>query len=1005
MARAGVTLREIDLSQKRSVQVLPSGTPAGVVGTAKKGPAFVPRVFANMEQFGEIFGSITENSKDSNGHRHGPLALNEWMQNSQAGAFVRILGVGDGKKANPSTGKVTDAGFVVGDQLVQGSGVKAYNDNAVAAGVAGRTYFLGCYMSESAGSRYLSDAGLQSSVESVPVVRGVLMTPAGVNASLDFDEALAYQFDNVLSSSHTDIDLDGHSAKGLFGDTAGTHDVGYIFGQVSGSSGNDFKILLNGFKNASYSNTLQCSFDPSKTNYFANVLNTDPTKLEEEGHYLYSHWDISNTVAVATGSDVQKISTVALSGSLYGFLMSSSLGRNTADTSIANFEDFSHRYATAKTPYFVSQGYGLGSDTSRVGLSEKVYDLFRLHALDDGEQSHKGFRVLIENIIKGTSSSPYGRFDLVLESFESDPIRGDKLAAFRNLSLDPDSRNYIAKVIGDKHMYYDFDRAEGKQRLEQRGLYEVKNPYVRVELSTDLLSGKVPDTALPVGFRGPLSLQTAGAFADPLNLMEGLTHYNSASIPPLPYVRSIGRKVGTNAFSADPIPWGLKFGLKSSVDVGTSGYREVGDTTFNKSLYSFAKFFPTQDNAKSAFEASDTFNRNFFSLELIQVKTSSAGDVEEWGQAEYQRLQGSKSNSSLDRFVSVDQDAKGINSSYLRFRTFLQGGFDGLNIFDKEKYNLTNTAAVREANEEVANIFEGPTTQAFKKGIDIFTDKSAVEIQVLATPGITAFPVTDHGISACENRFDAIYIMDIDKYNTRNQVISGSAAGIVNTIHVGNTVDKFEARALDTSFAAAYFPDVLIRRPIDNAPVKVPASVGVLGVYSQNDSIADPWFAPAGLNRGRIQSAVGSSLYLRESELDEIYDADINPIYVPAGRTEETYIFGQKTLLQDPSALDRVNVRRLLINIRRQVKKVAETLLFEPNRESTLARFTSLVEPIMQRVQQRQGVQRYKVQIDASTTTDIDIENNTLRGRIFLQPTKSIEFVSLDFVVTNTISE
>ena len=196
-----------------------------------------------------------------------------------------------------------------------------------------------------------------------------------------------------------------------------------------------------------------------------------------------------------------------------------------------------------------------------------------------------------------------------------------------------------------------------------------------------------------------------------------------------------------------------------------------------------------------------------------------------------------------------------------------------------------------------------------------------------------------------------------------------------------------------------------MKRPIDDVPVKVPASVGVLGVYSQNDSIADPWFAPAGLERGRIQRAIGSDVYLREDELDEVYDVDINPIYVPAGRSEETYIFGQKTLLQDPSALDRVNVRRLLINLRRQVKKVAEQLLFEPNRASTLARFSALVEPIMQRVQQRRGVVRYKVQIDTSTTTDIDIENNTLRGRIFLQPTKSVEFISLDFVVTNTISE
>ena len=107
--------------------------------------------------------------------------------------------------------------------------------------------------------------------------------------------------------------------------------------------------------------------------------------------------------------------------------------------------------------------------------------------------------------------------------------------------------------------------------------------------------------------------------------------------------------------------------------------------------------------------------------------------------------------------------------------------------------------------------------------------------------------------------------------------------------------------------------------------------------------------------------------------------------------------------MRDQSALDRINVRRLLINIRRRVKAVANTLLFEPNRASTLARFSALVEPIMAEVQARQGVERYKVQIDTSTTTQNDVENNTIRGKIYLQPTKSVEFISLDFVVANSI--
>jgi phage tail sheath protein FI len=112
-------------------------------------------------------------------------------------------------------------------------------------------------------------------------------------------------------------------------------------------------------------------------------------------------------------------------------------------------------------------------------------------------------------------------------------------------------------------------------------------------------------------------------------------------------------------------------------------------------------------------------------------------------------------------------------------------------------------------------------------------------------------------------------------------------------------------------------------------------------------------------------------------------------------------VFGQKTLLAAQSALDRVNVRRLLIDIRRQVRSVGDTFLFEPNRESTLARFAGQVSPILARIQAQQGLERFKVQIDTTTTTQADVENNTIRGKIFLQPVRSVEFISLDFVVTN----
>jgi phage tail sheath protein FI len=182
--------------------------------------------------------------------------------------------------------------------------------------------------------------------------------------------------------------------------------------------------------------------------------------------------------------------------------------------------------------------------------------------------------------------------------------------------------------------------------------------------------------------------------------------------------------------------------------------------------------------------------------------------------------------------------------------------------------------------------------------------------------------------------------------------------------------------------------------------VQVPPSVVVLGAMALNDAVAHPWFAPAGFARGSLATVVESAVKLNQSNLDTLHDADINPIVSFPGTGP--VIWGQKTLLAAQSALDRVNVRRLLIEIRRQVRDIAQRMVFEPNRESTLSKFEGLVRPRLQRIQELNGVDRFKVKIDTTTTTQADVENNTIRGKIYVQPTKTIEFVSLDFVVTNT---
>jgi len=238
--------------------------------------------------------------------------------------------------------------------------------------------------------------------------------------------------------------------------------------------------------------------------------------------------------------------------------------------------------------------------------------------------------------------------------------------------------------------------------------------------------------------------------------------------------------------------------------------------------------------------------------------------------------------------------------------------------------------------------------------------------------------------------------MDIAEYDKDGVVVMDD----VTKPSIENTITEFEARQLDTSFAAAYFPDIVLNKS-NGGSLKVPPTVGMLGVISRMDRDQRPWYAPAGITSGLV-NANGVAFAINRDQLNELYDADINPVYIPSGRSN-VHVFGQKTLLKEPSALDRINVRRLLIYVRREVKNIANRFLFEPNREQTLRNFAAAVEPILQRVQNEGGVERYKVQIDSSTTTQNDVENNVIRGKIYLQPTKSIEFISLDFEVRNSI--
>jgi phage tail sheath protein FI len=982
---AGVSVREIDLTGPRNAT--PVGVPAGVIGTADRGPAFVPLTFASVPDFVAKFG-------DTDGTKFGPLAVAEWLRNAQAVTFLRILGIGRGERrltSGDNAGSVQSAGFVVGQRLPDDSGLLADNTYANSGGPLGRLHFLGCHMSESAGSTVFSSAGIQTAGTNVaaPIIRGVILAPSGVVP--------------MLSSSFAS-DSSAPTA-GLVSTSAGPR--GAITGTVDTSSGRqNFVLLLNGHKgtDSQYPNVITASFDQTAPNYFGNVLNTNPLKIQEAGHLLYTRYDVHPTQAVVTGAGVINSSVVE---QVIAFITTGSAARNNGSTTVPSYENFEERFTTPATPTIISQKFG-----------GNYLNLFRIHALSDGQESNVRFKVSIQNIAKSTvNDQEYGTFDLLVRDFNDTDDNRVVLESYAGLTLNPESDNYIAARIGDMHAYYDFDKNAGGQKLVVDGKYPNLSNLIRVEMDNSVENGELDPSALPIGFRGPYHLVTSGS--DPLTAVQSdvrvLQPTASSSLkravePPVPFRENIAVGVEPKKTVNKQLYWGVQFEQKVSLAEPNAS------RVANKTLASMTKFLPRHQttwqnvsvgenngtpDVNGTVLDSDRFNNNLFALDRIRVRTGSSGvaDSKEFASASYIRNgQIATDDANKLRALSVATDFGDLSvRSIAKFNVFVQGGFDGTNIFNVDTAGLTNAAVVQEMDDVNRGQDYGPTVRSYKKALDVMGNVSDVDIKLLAIPGIRHNVVTDYGIQVIENdRFDALYIMDIEERDTLNSVVTSS----LQDINVTNTATAMNLRGLDSNFAASYFPNVVVQNQFNGLPVEVPPSVAVLGAFALNDAVAFPWFAPAGFTRGALQTTDSAAVLLNQDNMDTLQDANINPIVSFPG-SSGVVIWGQKTLQAAQSALDRVNVRRLLIDVRRQVRRLAETIIFEPNREATLNRFSSLVNPVLQRIQEQQGVERFKVIIDASTTTQADVENNTIRGKIFLTPTRTAETVSIDFVLTN----
>ena len=1004
--------REIDLSAPAVGG--PIGTPAGVVGPANKGPAFVPVTVANFNEFVTAFGNLDPKY-------FGPYAVNEFLKNRTSLTYLRVLGAGANTTIahfddTATKGTVNNAGFKL-------PGTVAVADTRHTEVVQ----FIAAQHTLSANEAYgmpmFSDnnsfPGVTAGSE-VNIIRGMVMVPSTARLFvLNGTEAVP------AGASIATLD-DEAQAKNI-------------------NSKPKVKILISSSLGATFANDegkigvkiLTASFDPTADDYFGKVLNTDPDKFYTYQHYLAADFAVDAQVAEVAEDNYIAI----LSGS---GLTDNSSGDATL-TYRQIFGSYNTRFKAPQTPMFISQPFGATE-----------YDLFKIEALDDGEYANSLYKISIANVkASADNTNKYGTFNLQIRDWNDSDISPVIIEEFVNCTLDPDSDNYVAKLVGDRKVYYHFDAIDPRERrLVATGKYSNNSKYVRVIMSELVEKKLVPDTALPFGFHGPSLLKTNNNVNALAQIAIGSgrlgatgltgTHFLSGSIlPPIPYrykvtrgevstTSTIAGAPGSKEVTLPSLYWGVKF-ERNATTLANDVLNPNVISEKNKLIGSLTKFMGIEKlDALHTGSNIDLFNSNKFSLAKVALSNTSTTDVTGSASAhmkeaayirnatpdstDYTVSDGTVTNRVTLATLLAKTSAANYNrfAPFAKFTTFMYGGFDGVNYLDRDARRLNDKSVSFDADTlstggaAASYVPSGFSTAvngtgkdnngvaSYNAAVDIMTDPYSVGINILNVPGVREPYINDLTSKKVQAYGLALHLMDIPAYNDDGYRLYDDST---EKPSVAETVDAFDARAIDNNYVSTYFPDVYVDDQTNVRRVKVPASVAALGALGFNDRVSYPWFAPAGFNRAALDFVTNVAVRLNVGDRDRLYDSRINPIatFPRLGFV----IYGQKTLQVSKSALDRVNVRRLLLEVKRIVIGIAQRIVFEQNTPAVRNRFVSDAVFQLGLIQTQAGLEAFQVVMNETNNTQEDIDLNRLNGRIVVVPTRSIEYIAIDFIVTN----
>jgi hypothetical protein len=840
----------------------------------------------------------------------------------------------------------------------------------------------------------------------------------------------------------------GNLVRGMIFAAAGTriellgHDEQYTkFNHCSASIGTmgemdrKFKIVISSsaaeFNSYSSDNftgirVLTASLDPRDENYISKILNTDPDLFSEKRHLLYADFPVD--VEIASVANTAGVAVAVTTGS---------------GTWLNKFGRFDTRYQTPKTTDFISQPFG-----------KFEYDLFHFESISDGAVANDLYKISIQNIVASTDkSNPYGSFDVVVRKFDDDDLSPQIVEYYPKLSLNPNAENYIAKKIGDKKVSYNFDTdEESEKRLLISGRFANRSKLIRVIMNSRVETGDVHAAALPFGFRGLPTLKTVNSLSDYTGTLEfdgqkfsgqGRTYYHpgnfslsltSSLVPPVPMRFKVTRgqmessannigKPGPNERVDSRLYWGVMFQSVPEDNVLDPN----NNVSENKIIRNLSKFVGiSKQDVLLTGSAADVQNVNKFTLARVALENQTFADVT--GSADvlmrgaayvrngipdgsdYRIKYGVNSRVTLATLINSSSVVFNRFTPYAKFTNMFYGGFDGLNILDRDNRKMNDRASSIETGGKANGITEaGLTANAAGEGVDnnivssyrvaanILTDEFSSKANIVAIPGIRDALVQDHLADKVRANALMVHVRDIASYDDYGLRLWDDST---NKPSVRYTSETFAARNIDNNYTSVYYPDVFIETSNSPRRIKVPASVAILGAIAYNDRVAYPWFAPAGFNRGALDFVKNVTVRLNAADRDTLYDARINPIAsFPSGGF---VIFGQKTLQLSKSSLDRLNVRRLMVEVKRTVAEEANKILFEQNTPTTRQRFVNAVTPKLGVIQAQAGIERFQVVMDSSNNSQADIDANRVNGRIVIVPTRTIEFIAIDFVITNS---